>query len=148
MVRTMGIPRHIGPIVRMDCFIMPIKLWVPLRKAPLLWSPGEFPFLCNKSEIVLYLISYIVHTGHLPRNCRISYVNQLGRGLEPIWDEKQVRCEPCWIVLGGLDLASCPWPNCLWLRENFSIPGTYLMERIIQSLFSLSCGMAVRLNKS
>lgn len=65
-----------GSIERMDRFARPIKLsWVPLRKARLLWSLREFPFPYNQSEIVLYLISYTLYIGHLPRICKISHIN-------------------------------------------------------------------------
>ena len=65
-----------GSIERMDRFARPIKLsWVLLRKAWLLWSLQEFPFLCNQSETVLYLISYTLYIGHLPRICKISHIN-------------------------------------------------------------------------
>lgn len=39
--------------------------------------PRRVPFLCNKSGIVLYHISYTLYIGHFPRNCMISYANQV-----------------------------------------------------------------------
>lgn len=55
--------------------------------------PWRVPFLCNKSGIVLYHISYTLYIGHFPRNCMISHANQVSpEAKSPV--ERKVMWEP------------------------------------------------------